>query len=128
MERHIKVARAHRAISWLYAVCLATFLLVIFLNASDKQGFFVGMIFVSVIFLGLFLLHHFTAKGARNREPWARISSIIISIFLLFGFPLGTLIGIYLLSNTWSKWDEPRTYKGSLADGWPTQDKVSDSA
>lgn len=38
------------------------------------------------------------AFGAARRSPWARQLSIILGIVLLFGFPIGTLIGAYLLS------------------------------
>jgi hypothetical protein len=31
----------------------------------------------------------------------------VISLLLLLGFPVGTLIGIYLLVNTWKPWSPP---------------------
>jgi drug/metabolite transporter (DMT)-like permease len=103
VERNIKVFRAHRALSWLYAMGIA---LIVFLGFSQppslKEPWWYFML---ALFVGVFLAHHLTAKGARESKPWARTSSIVISVLLLFGFPLGTLIGIYLLSNTWHAWD-----------------------
>jgi hypothetical protein len=61
--------------------------------------------FMASFFVGLFLLHYLTARGAKESKPWARTSSMVISVLLLFGFPLGTLVGIYLLSNTWRSWE-----------------------
>lgn len=52
---------------------------------------------------GLAILHRFISKGARQRAPWARVSSNVIAVLLLPGFPLGTTIGVYLLLNKdWS--------------------------
>src|SRR5438105_14455691 len=35
--------------------------------------------------------------GLFERRPWARMLSIVLAIFALFDFPLGTAIGIYTL-------------------------------
>lgn len=103
MERNIKVFRAHRALSWLYVACIALLVFVGFGQpATLKEPWWYFML---ALFVGVFLAHYLTARGARESKPWARTSSIVISIFLLFGFPMGTLIGIYLLSNTWHAWD-----------------------
>jgi hypothetical protein len=103
MERNIKVYRAHRAISWLYLLCIALFS-VMFVIAPDIP--LASIAFPLLLFTIVFLAHHITAKGAKQSKPWARISSIVISLFLLIGFPIGTVIGIYLLFNTWRPWDD----------------------
>ncbi|UHQ19730.1 hypothetical protein LVB87_00740 [Lysobacter sp. KIS68-7] len=102
VERNIKVYRAHRALSWLYLLCLSLFAL---MAAMSPKVSLVSLAFPLILFSVVFLAHHLTAKGAKQSKPWARTSSIVISVLLLFGFPVGTLIGIYLLSNTWSPWD-----------------------
>ncbi len=102
MERNIKVARAHRAISWLYLVIIA---MIVVLMVSRPNEIDLAVIAPLIIMSAIFLAHHITARGARQSKPWARTSSIIISVLLLVGFPIGTLIGIYLLSNTWRPWE-----------------------
>jgi hypothetical protein len=79
-----------------------------------------GFVGILVVMLGFFALHFFIARGAKARQPWARIVSLIIGLLMLFGFPVGTIIGIYLISASWSEWREPRVYSGSLTEGWPT--------
>ncbi len=102
MERNIKVFRAHRALSWLYLLLLGLFALIVF----STPGLLRDPPFLSLFFviLAVFFAHHLTARGARENKPWARVTSIIISLFLLIGFPLGTIIGIYLLANTLQPW------------------------
>jgi hypothetical protein len=43
------------------------------------------------------LLQFVIARGLFAQRPWARVGAIIYSILALFGFPLGTIIGLYLL-------------------------------
>jgi ABC-type phosphate transport system permease subunit len=103
MENNIKVFRVHRALSWLYGlmVLLTIFLLVMLVKDGESVGPFIGVF----IFIGLlFSLQFFIAKGARERKGWAKVGSVIIAILMLFAFPVGTIIGIYLLVNN-SKWD-----------------------
>jgi hypothetical protein len=79
-------------------VCLAIF---------DPNARTASVAFPAIVFGIVFLAHFITAKGARQSKPWARTASIVISVLLLLGFPVGTLIGIYLLANTWSPWPQP---------------------
>lgn len=54
--------------------------------------------FATLIIIGLFTaLFFFSGIGLRRLEPWSRISSVIISAIGLLLFPVGTLIGVYLL-------------------------------
>lgn len=106
MQRSIKVYRAHRALALLYFL-LIVLLAVIYLVADDVSG---ASIAFPVLVMGiLFAAHYFTAKGAKESRPWARVSSIVIALLLLLGFPIGTLIGIYLLYNTWKPWKQVDT-------------------
>ena len=93
----------HRALSWLYLLTLALFF-VMAVIAPELLGQS-AYLFLVALFCGLFFAHHLTAKGARESKPWARTSSMAISVLLFFGFPIGTVISIYLLANTWKQWD-----------------------
>jgi predicted MFS family arabinose efflux permease len=103
MENNIKVFRAHRALSWLYGLIVCVVLLLF--SMTPKNGESLGVIIAIVFTISLFfLLHHFIAKGAKEKKGWAKIASVIVGIIMLFGFPLGTMIGIYLLINN-SGWE-----------------------
>jgi len=43
---------------------------------------------------------HFTSKGLLNQKKWTRITTIILGILMLFGFPVGTAVGILLIYGT----------------------------
>lgn len=101
MEKHIKAARAHRALSWLYALIGILFLIIYFTPSGVSTE---GALSLAIFFLAIFALHHFTARGAREKKPWAQNTSRVIAVLMVPGFPFGTLVGIYLLVNSWSSW------------------------
>ncbi|MDF1880029.1 hypothetical protein JHD50_01725 [Sulfurimonas sp. MAG313] len=52
------------------------------------------------------VLYYFISKALEKGEKWARLSTIILGILLLFGFPIGTAIGIlfiYAMTKGWPK-------------------------
>jgi hypothetical protein len=105
MEPNIKVARAHRALSWLYA--LLTGLLAFLAYTMRSEPDLAPVLIYLVLFGLVFAAHHVTARGARQGKPWARISSTVLACLMLLGFPVGTIIGVYLLVYTWRPWDAP---------------------
>jgi hypothetical protein len=105
MENHIKVARALRALSWFYAV-IGALVLTALVAPGGKPASAVSFL-ILLPFVAFFALHHFTARGARRKHPAARIVSMIIACLMLFAFPLGTIVGIYVLVNASSSWEPP---------------------
>jgi hypothetical protein len=102
MKNSEKVFRAHRAIAWFYAVIGLTFTgFALFGGEHRLTGEFIAPM---VVFGAIFSAHYFTARACRAEKPGGRIASIVIACLLLLAFPVGTLIGVYLLSNTWRPW------------------------
>lgn len=105
MGNHLRVARVHKILSLIYlAIGCVVLPLIAYLVYQDsvKLEKTVEVGFLLFVFLFAYL-HHCVAKAAREMMPWAKIASIIIGIFLLSGFPVGTLVGIYLILNC-RKW------------------------
>ena len=47
----------------------------------------------------LFLLHLMALKGLKKRQPWGYKATKGRGILLLLGFPFGTVLGVFLLSQ-----------------------------
>src|SRR5688500_17404544 len=117
MGAHIKTARAHVAISWFYALvgllaCLFPYLVITRDTGSRPGAVMLSFAFPAIFFL-LFLLHRTIARGARQAKNWARIATIIVGVVSLFGFPVGTIIGVSLLVH--SSWKMPSSDAGYAA-------------
>lgn len=103
MKNHLKAARTHCGLSWLYAACFLLFLVMLITDTADNRGIFA----VAVgFFAALFLVHYALYRGARTARNWARYGSIAIAVLMLPGIPIGTLIGTYLLINARQAWGD----------------------
>lgn len=106
MERNIKVFRAHRALACLYGLLAVCFTAAAMAGVGGNSGG--DAITMAVFFTVVCAMHFFTARASREGKRAGRIASIVIACFLLLSFPVGTLIGIYLLVNTWKPWTASR--------------------
>ena len=67
-------------------------------NTGEKIG---GLIFVALIFAMFVWLN----RALKNGKPAAWTAQIVVSVFGLLGFPLGTAVHAYILSQ----WFKPET-------------------
>jgi len=95
--------RVHRLFYVAFAAIIVIMLL-IGLSALIRGGKDAGVAFVALGFLPIGVGHWYAAKGARDGRAYGKVLSRIYGTLWLFGFPLGTVLGIYVLSQTGSKW------------------------
>lgn len=97
--------RVHR----LFFIAFALFILVMLLasvSALIRGTKEADIGFFALAFAPIGLGHWYAAKGAREGKTYGKVLSRIFGTLWLFGFPLGTILGIYVLSRTGSKWKE----------------------
>lgn len=105
MGNHLRVARVHKVLSLIYlALGCIVLPMIAYLIYQDsvKVNRTVEVGFLIFVFLFAYF-HHCISKAAKELMPWAKVASVIIGIFLLSGFPIGTLVGVYLILNC-RKW------------------------
>lgn len=102
MKKNEVVARVHRWLSYFYGSMLVVVVLIATVGGAGLKlsAMLPGILFFSV-FIGI---HFLTSVGAEKKEPWARGLSIVLGILMLFGFPIGTILGVILLTN--NNWNE----------------------
>lgn len=123
MDNHLKAWRAHRALSWLYALLvLATGYMAWRAGGPLRMD---TPMFAGVLFIVLAGFHAVLGRAALARQPWARIASLFAGAVLVLAFPIGTLFGIYLIAACWNPWNHALTRGSPAASGWP-QDAVRD--
>ncbi|ANH68474.1 hypothetical protein [Mitsuaria sp. 7] len=114
MPPNIKVYRVHRLLAALYGLLgLAISGAIAFGSGKDSV---LAALPVLLVFGLICAMHGFTARAARKGTSGGRTASRVIAILMLLGFPIGTLIGAYLLFNSrdWPKPGEPLSREATL--------------
>lgn len=96
LKGYEKAGRSIIAIGVLYLVAMV--IVMIMPGASEKY------IFGALILFGVGVLHFFIGKAIKAHKNWGKIGGIIIGILYLPGFPIGTLIGIYIIYSLLKDW------------------------
>lgn len=97
-----KLARIHRILIIPYALVWA--MLGIPAAFGEAEGLHGGWLFAA-IFAPAILVHSLALVGARRGRSWGRYLSGFIGVVLLFGFPIGTFLGVYILRLIGGKWE-----------------------
>lgn len=104
---HHKAGRAIRLVALLAIVGFIAIGVAVTLPAfaSGRAPSVVALLFTVVplaISVGIFL----TGSAVMRHEHWARVVGIIFGVLLLAGFPIGTIVGIYILWQLVFGWDK----------------------
>jgi hypothetical protein len=102
MEKHVNIVAAlqivNSVLGLFFALLIFTILSVVgsFIDEPDAS-LILDLIarILAVMFIILALPGIIAGVGLIKRKEWARILTLIISIFQFFNFPIGTAIGIY---------------------------------
>lgn len=89
--------RIHRGIAAFY---LLVFLYIVYAVVSRSNSSLSALWVVGFIAAMPIGLHLYAAQGASKGASWARTMSRGLGIFLLFGFPIGTVVGGIILVKT----------------------------
>jgi hypothetical protein len=100
MELNAKLTKAHKLFSLFYVLLPIPILAYMFFDGSKLSTLLIGF----SLFAFFAAIHFVAAIGAYQGKKWGRLMSRVIGAFMLLGFPIGTAIGIYLLSCTESIW------------------------
>ena len=102
MEKHISVVAALRVGMSILCIFLAVLLFFIMNVVGKLSGDpeVQGVLTIIATVLGIFLLivsipGVIAGIGLFNRKEWARILTLVLSVFDLIRFPVGTAIGVY---------------------------------
>jgi glycerol-3-phosphate acyltransferase PlsY len=120
-ENYFKTARAHMALACLAFLGLGGMATALALSEKSLAGQTAVIAFALAVVAASVAFHLAIWWGAKRRKGWARVLSIISGVLSLPGFPVGTLIGVYLIYLAWSKWQEPEYYESITLEGWPGQ-------
>ena len=104
--RNPGVYRMHRAVAILYvaAIFILLFFVLYFPQVPEKKYINLALIVLLVMFA---LAHVRAAIEVKYGTDYGRRLSRLLGIILLFSFPIGTAIGIYILIKTKAQYWQP---------------------
>lgn|SRR5436190_8944417 len=65
-----------------------------------------GVVFYGVFLIGFSAAHWYAGNGARDGKNYGRFLSRMFGMLWLIGFPITTVLGIYVLIRAGSTWTE----------------------
>lgn len=97
-----ELARIHKVLLIPYMVVWV--LLGLLFALHFKAGNLLSAFGVTAVLALPVSIHYAAMLGAIKGARWGRILSRVIGAFLLLGFPIGTMLGLYILNRTGSAW------------------------
>lgn len=101
-----KAGRAIRLLAWLQVVAFIGIVAAIAIpvyaqhTAIDPRGF------LALLFIAFPVFYLVVGKAIKEHKEWGRNAGIIIGTLMLVGFPIGTIIGAYILWCLIKGWDQ----------------------
>jgi O-antigen/teichoic acid export membrane protein len=111
LKLYEKAGRVIRLMAWISGIGVLAMAAAVVIPLIDKpEPSEAGPIAVVVIVLALIVLFVFfqLALGAaiKQHKAWGRTVGIAYGVILLFGFPIGTIVGAYCLYCLIKGWDQ----------------------
>jgi len=74
----------------------------------SRHDVLIGVVFgllADLVIVGIALLHRYAARGARFGSDHGRATSFAIACFWVLGFPIGTVLAIYVFTQIFKSWE-----------------------
>lgn len=94
--------RIHRLFCIAFVAFAAITILIGLSWSFGGEGGGFGLVWIGLTPLAV--AHWYAAKGAKLGKTYGKVLTRIIATIWLIGFPVGTILGIYSWSQTFSKW------------------------
>ena len=112
MKLYEKAGRLFRLLGWLTLILGAVSIAVPLLtteiptDASIPLSSLVPLISLTLVLIGMCILQLKVGSAIKEHKDWGRTVGIILGIIQLIGFPVGTIIGAYILWCLVKGWNE----------------------
>jgi MFS family permease len=104
---HQKAGRVIRLMAWLAVVATVGIGAAVLLPALSARGALPLELLIMLAFIAAFAVGLFFVAGAVMRhKTWGRVAGIVYGLLSLAGFPIGTIIGLYILRHLVLGWNE----------------------
>ena len=96
----LRVSNIHKVFAFIYLIAPIVAITVMLAKGSHVD---IGTILFMSIFLIPAVIHYLAILGLKKKKTWGRFLSMFLGIVLLFLFPIGTIAGLFILFQMFSK-------------------------
>ncbi|OGP66447.1 MAG: hypothetical protein A2Z19_06185 [Deltaproteobacteria bacterium RBG_16_54_18] len=111
LKLYAKAGRIIRLLAWISGISVlaiaAAVLVPLIAKPQPAEAGPIAVLMIVLVLIVLFVYFQLTLGGAiKQHKEWGRNVGIGYSVILLFGFPIGTIVGIYVLYCLIKGWDQ----------------------
>jgi hypothetical protein len=106
MKGYEIAGRSFRALGWLQIIGVVGIYAAILIPVIGKKEYPDSKAYLLLLTIILPIISLKLGKAIKEHKLWAYNVGIIYSIIMLFGFPLGTVIGVYILYYLIKGWND----------------------
>ncbi len=99
-------AKIFKVLGWLSAPAGILMAVMAISDYRDGETALDIVIIISIVFLALPASMFAVWFGLERKQHWARVWAIVLSVALLFAFPIGTAIGGYIIWSLTAGWED----------------------
>ena len=108
LKPYVKAGRMIRLFAWIILVAEVGIILALAIPVIAGRGQFTIKLILLILFsVGSAVFQLILGQAIKEHRQWGRTVGIIFGVLWLFGFPIGTLLGGYILWCLIKGWDEP---------------------
>lgn len=98
LKSNDKVARIMKLLAWIGIISTALICVSVVLPSLNQDSPLpTAMIFMTLLLFAFNISLLLVARGVSQKKDWARRMGQLYGVIALFGFPIGTIIGAYIL-------------------------------
>ncbi len=101
-----KAGRVIRLLAWLQVVAFIGIVAAVAIPFFAQHKSIDPRVFLALLFIAFPALYLAIGKAIKEHKEWGRNGGIIIGALMLVGFPIGTIIGAYLLWCLIKGWEQ----------------------
>ena len=106
-----KAARLIRLVAWLQLIAIFGIMAAIAIPMIFERNLPGPQFIFALLLILLPVFQLYLGSAIKDHKPWGRAVGIALGMIFLFGFPIGTIVGSFIIWYLVRGWDSPPSSK-----------------
>ncbi|MEK6550692.1 MAG: hypothetical protein AAB329_07630 [Pseudomonadota bacterium] len=104
---YVKAGRLFQLLAWIQLLAFVLIAASIAIPHISEYRSVEPRAFFALIFLIFPVFYFLLGRAIKQHKEWGRVAGIVLGILMLAGFPIGTILGAYILWCLGKGWNPP---------------------